>query len=207
MINAPFILLILNCEKYRYKSDIQRETWLKNFPIPYFHIIGNPELCHDYQFDHDNHLLYVKTKDDYLSLPHKIIMAMNAIHNTYDYLYIFKTDDNVDFTNKLYFTTLMNMLSIHREIHYGGHKVMCGDFYSTHYDFHNELPRDLFMKSTTYCSGKFYFLSREAISNLLLKMKDIKNTIIEDHSIGLYLDEMYKQNLIHIETDIHFVRF
>ena len=36
-----YILLIMNCEKYAWKADIQKDSWLKTIPssLPYFHIV------------------------------------------------------------------------------------------------------------------------------------------------------------------------
>ena len=104
-IVTPYILLILNCEKYRYKAEKQNQTWLKNIiqeyqNMVYFHIIGSKDKCaaasQEYVIDNENHILYTSTDDDYLSLPDKIITAMNAINETYEYEYIFKTDDDQD---------------------------------------------------------------------------------------------------------------
>ena len=39
-------------------------------------------------FDFNNSILYVKTNDDYVSLPKKVIAAYEAIHETYIYKYI-----------------------------------------------------------------------------------------------------------------------
>lgn len=30
LINQDYIMLIMNCNKYRYKAEIQKLTWLKN---------------------------------------------------------------------------------------------------------------------------------------------------------------------------------
>jgi hypothetical protein len=120
-VNKPFILLILNCEKYRHKAEKQKETWLKaireNKDIDYFHIIGSKEKCaattsKKHLFDNDNRILYTATNDDYLSLPDKIITAMNAINETYHYKYIFKTDDDQNVIQPSFFKTIMQILSI-----------------------------------------------------------------------------------------------
>jgi hypothetical protein len=119
-VNKPFILLILNCEKYRHKAEKQKETWLKaireNKDMDYFHIIGSKEKCaatsKKHLFDNDNRILYTATNDDYLSLPDKIITAMNAINETYHYKYIFKTDDDQNVIQPSFFKTIMQILSI-----------------------------------------------------------------------------------------------
>ena len=43
MESCDYILLILNCEKYKDKAENQKETWLKLLPqhIRYYHVIGN----------------------------------------------------------------------------------------------------------------------------------------------------------------------
>lgn len=230
-VNKPFILLILNCEKYRHKAEKQKETWLKaireNKDIDYFHIIGSKEKCaatksKKHLFDNDNRILYTATNDDYLSLPDKIITAMNAINETYHYKYIFKTDDDQNVIQPSFFKTIMQILSIASNgsadasgvkgaaplpYHYGGFKISVPDHYSTYYTVHNELPRKLFLKATEYCNGRFYLLSKEAVENLLKKKEDISKHIIEDHAIGLYLDSQYRQKCLGLKTGNYFKDF
>ena len=66
MIDQTFILLILNCKKYRSKAEIQKKYWLNNLNtnIRYFHIIGDEKKCgaNDYLFDNENNILYVNTQ-------------------------------------------------------------------------------------------------------------------------------------------------
>jgi hypothetical protein len=244
-VNKPFVLLILNCEKYRHKAEKQNETWLKvireNKDIDYFHIIGSKEKCattsKKHVFDNDNRILYTATNDDYLSLPDKIITAMNAINETYHYKYIFKTDDDQNLIQPSFFKTIMQILSIPSKgsadasgaspsgsadasgvkgaaplaaplpYHYGGFKISVPDHYSTYYTVHNELPRQLFLKATEYCNGRFYLLSKEAVENLLKKKDDISKHIIEDHAIGLYLDSQYRQKCLGLKTGNYFKDF
>ena len=97
-MKSDFVLLILNCYKYREKAIKQKDTWLKTLPenVVYFHLIGDKEKCKDkdYLFDHQESVLYVNTKDDYNSLPSKVVSGLLAIDETYEYKYIFKTDDD-----------------------------------------------------------------------------------------------------------------
>jgi hypothetical protein len=208
-ITTQYILLILNCEKYKYKAEKQKQTWLKTFEkdnnIIYFHIIGNKEKCagKDYILDNDNHILYTSTNDDYLSLPDKIITAMKAINETYDYEYIFKTDDDQDLIQPSFFKTIIPLLNPSK-YHYGGLHMRVPDHYSNYYRIHNELPKQLFLKGTTYCNGRFYLLSKEAIENLLKKKQEISKHIIEDHAIGLYLDNEYKQKCLLLNSSKYF---
>jgi hypothetical protein len=211
-ITTPYILLILNCEKYKYKAEKQKQTWLKHIQeyqnMVYFHIIGSKEKCADkeYILDNNNHILYTSTKDDYLSLPDKIITAMKAINETYDYEYIFKTDDDQDLIQPSFFKTIIRLLTPSK-YHYGGLNIIVPDHYSTYYTVHNELPKELFLKGTNYCNGRFYLLSKEAVENLLKKKEYISKHIIEDHAIGLYLDNEYKKKFLLLNSNNYFKDF
>jgi len=222
MIDQKYILLILNCYKYKYKADRQIETWLKkldsnnnnsnnsNNNIIYFHVIGDVEKCKknnddaDYFFDFHNRILYTKTKDDYLSLPHKVITALEAVNHTYNYDYVFKTDDDQEPVDDDFFNKMMTTLST-KNYNYGGRLLNVNDHYSTYYTVHSELPKKLLLRRTSYCSGRFYFLSKAAVVNLLAKKERIKEHVIEDHAIGYYMDDDLKKNALHFLSD-HFFR-
>lgn len=204
---SDFILLIFNCEKYRYKAQKQKETWLKDFTLmPYFHVIGNPELTNNYIFDFDENILYVKTLDDYNSLPKKVIAAFEAINSQYTYKYIFKTDDDQDLDNIQFLTTIQNLvLTNTNKIHYAGYIVNVETPYiSQYHTIHPELPPNLRILQTKYCSGRFYLLSELAIQQLISKKKLIGKEYLEDYAIGLHLDPILKKNIFHINTFKHF---
>ena len=57
---------------------------------------------------------------------------------------------------------------------------------------------------TKYCSGRFYFLSKNAVFNLISKRNNIEKEYLEDYAIGYYLDEIYKINLLNISTNQYF---
>ena len=215
MIDQKYILLILNCYKYKYKAEKQTETWLKKLDsnIIYFHVIGDVEKCKindnddnddaNYFFDFHNRILYTKTKDDYLSLPHKVITALEAINDTYNYDYVFKTDDDQELIDDGFFNKMITTLST-KNYNYGGRLLNVNDHYSTYYTVHSELPKKLLLRRTSYCSGRFYFLSKVAIINLLDKKEHIKEHIIEDHAIGYYMDDRLKNNALHFLSDRFF---
>jgi hypothetical protein len=206
-IDEDFILLILNCEKYKWKANLQKESWLENFNImPYFHVIGNPHLENDYKFDNLNNLLFVKTLDDYNSLPKKIISAYNAINQVYNYKYIFKTDDDQNMINNKFFSTIQNVLKYKiPRFHYGGKIVNVEKPYlSQYYKIHSELPEYLPVLQTKYCNGRFYFLSNEAVIDLLQKKANIEKEYLEDYAIGFNLDQKFKNNIFHINSDNYF---
>ena len=51
-----------------------------------------------------------------------------------------------------------------------------------------------------YCNGRFYFLSKKVIIDLITKKDDIKKQIIEDHGIGLYIDKEFKKTILNFDT-------
>ena len=211
MLDQDFILLVFNCNKYRYKAIQQKQTWLLDIPsnLIYFHVIGDPLLDKDYLFDFLENILYVKTDDDYISLPKKVIKAYNTIQETFFFKYIFKTDDDQHVEQTQFFQTLMNVLiKIQPKIHYGGKIVDVKiPYISEYYKLHPELPKDLKILPTQYCNGRFYFLSSEAILSLTnVKNKTlIEKEYLEDYAIGFHLASFLKDNIMNLTTDKFFV--
>lgn len=209
MIEQEVIMLIMNCKKYEWKADIQRNSWLKFVPsfIKYYHVIGNEDLEAEYKFVEEVNILYVKTPDDYNSLPNKVITAFKAINDTFRYKYIFKTDDDQNLINPNFFKVLYNLLNTKGPpIHYGGHVVEVNTPYlSEYYKIHPELPKELPIQVTEYCSGRFYFLSYKAIQSLLTKRETIIKEFLEDYAIGYNLHKFFKNNILKLNTDKAFV--
>jgi hypothetical protein len=211
-----YILLIFNCQRYRFKAQKQKDTWLPNIPanLKYFHVIGDPELTNNYQFLKDENILLVKVEDDYNSLPKKVIRAFEAIKEAYKFKYIFKTDDDQQVTNIKFFDTIMSLLNrkyddSEARLHYGGHIVNVKQTYqSQYYRIHAELPQDLLVQATKYCSGRFYFLSFDAIHFLLEEKKQqIETEFLEDYAVGYYLKDIFKINILPLDTNKYFVDF
>jgi len=206
-----YILLIMNCEKYREKALKQKETWLPQLPshIIYFHVIGDPTMKVPFLFDLIERVLYVNTEDDYNSLPKKVISAYDAVYKTYQFKYIFKTDDDQHLLNTQFFNILTNLLEdSNQRVHYGG-KIMdvnipylCG-----YHKIHPELPENLIIQATQYCNGRFYLLSHDSIMYLTTKKDKIQREYIEDYAIGYYLPPFLKRIILKINTDKHFVDF
>ena len=207
MIEQEYIMLIMNCKKYLKKAKFQKMTWLKNIPsyLRFYHVIGEPELDDDYKFDHENHILWIKVADDYNSLPKKVIRAYEAVTNTFDFKYLFKTDDDQILVNDKFFNILKGLTSSNSRIHYGGYIVdVKQNYLSQYYKIHPELPTYLPVFQTKYCSGRFYFLSKAAINNLLTRKNFIENEFLEDYAIGFNLAPYYKENMINLLTNKFF---
>jgi len=206
------LLLIMNCVKYEYKAAKQRETWLKGLQIPYYHVLGNPELEANYQFNDQERILWVKTPDDYNSLPKKVLSAYAAVQQSFPAIqYIFKTDDDQmlqsNNPNK-FFENINKMLERRMQtakIHYAGNIVDVPKAYlSQYYRIHPELPKELPVYVTKYCSGRFYILSMEAIAYLISKRDLIFQEYLEDYAMGMHLHNRYKNPMVHLDTDIFF---
>jgi len=192
----------MNCKKYVKKALFQKNTWLKSIPsyLKYYHVIGDETLDRDFVFDDVSQVLWVKTPDDYNSLPKKVIEAYNAVHATFDYKYIFKTDDDQILVNSNFFNTITKLITNKTPIsHYGGYIVDIPESHlSQYHKIHPELPKNLPLYATKYCSGRFYFLSNDATADLLTKTDLIKKEYFEDYAIGYNLHEKYKIDMLNI---------
>jgi hypothetical protein len=209
MIEQEFILLIMNCKKYQKKAAFQKMTWLPHIPVylRYYHVIGDPDLQDtEYKFDNDNNILWVKVEDDYNSLPKKVIAAYEAVYETFDFKYVFKTDDDQILVNPKFFDIVTGLITSKRpKTHYGGFIVdVPKPYLSEYHRIHPELPKQLPLYVTKYCSGRFYFLSKSAITNLLSKKERIGKEFLEDYAIGFNLDQIYKTDMIHLATNKFF---
>lgn len=206
MINHDYILLIMNCKKYLTKAEYQKNTWLLNLPsyIKFYHVIGDEELDCDFKFDDDRNLLLVKVADDYNSLPKKVIAAYNAVYETFNFKYIYKTDDDQILVKDKFFSILKGLTEQVPRIHYGGYIVITENHLSQYHRVHPELPPNLPILKTKYCNGRFYFLSNEAVENLVSKRFLIEKEYFEDYAIGLNLDPKFKINMLGMTTNRFF---
>jgi hypothetical protein len=208
MIHQEFIMLIMNCKKYVKKAVFQKMTWLKQIPsyLKYYHVIGDESLDADFKFDNETNTLYVKVADDYNSLPKKVIAAYDAVNKTFNYNYIFKTDDDQILVNNKYFDMITGLLKVKQpKSHYGGYIVDVKQPYLSEYHrIHPELPQRLPLYITKYCSGRFYFLSSEAIQDILSKKERVEREFLEDYAIGFNLSPIFKQDILLIATNKYF---
>jgi hypothetical protein len=205
MIKQEYIMLIMNCKKYAKKATFQKMTWLPHIPdyLRFYHVIGNPELDTKYTFDNEKNILWIKVEDDYNSLPKKVIRAYEAIYETFDFNYMFKTDDDQILVNDKFFDIIKGLTSSKiSKIHYGGYIINVKQNYLSQYHrIHPELPEYLPILQTKYCTGRFYFLSNQAINNLITKKESIEEEYLEDYAIGYYLDDVYKLNMMNLLTN------
>jgi glycosyltransferase involved in cell wall biosynthesis len=182
---------ILTCNRNTSRISIIRETWvneLKKHHIPYYFIIGNPEL-NSCKLEGDT--IFVPCPDDYESLPKKMFYFYNYIFENTNYDFVYKIDDdcflNVD---DLYFTYFWNF-------DYFGHTV-CTDEKDLNRAWHfgkctaKELNNKPYPREYTgpWCGGGFgYFLSRIALGKINTMGEFIKADMYEDKAIGDALRE------------------
>jgi hypothetical protein len=213
MIDQDYIMLIMNCKKYVKKAEIQKNTWLPRIPnyLSFYHVIGEPDLDTPYKFDNKNRILWIKVEDDYNSLPKKVIRAYAAINEVFNFKYLYKTDDdqilvNGNFLDVVRGITNNRITNNTKRIHYGGYIVdVKQNHLSQYHRIHPELPENLPIFKTKYCSGRFYFLSKEAVANVVSKKHFIEKEYFEDYAIGFNLDQYYKLNMINLDTNKCFI--
>lgn len=201
---CPYLLLILNCKKYEFKREYQRTTWLRDLPewLPYFHIVGDPTLTTSSELDRIKRILYVKTADDYNSLPTKTIHAFKAISEYFTFDYLFKTDDDQIMIQKtpLFFNILKGCIEKRRP-HYGGYVVnIQNEYISQYYKIHKELPHNVVIEKGKYCNGRFYILSKDAVDNLTDQITKFDSEYFEDYAVGKYLSLSLKEPIFEIDT-------
>ena len=179
------VLMILNCKKYAHKSQKQKDTWLKNISIPWFHIIGNPNLESDFEEDKLNKIIYVKCKDTYEALSDKTTLGIYAIFEIIPNVeYILKTDDDMEYCN---FSALKILLSNIHQYDYGGEVVILTKSEESQHHYpsvEDEYKFPVILESgNLYCGGPFYFLSRRAALKVI-ELKDKTKHIFEDYHVG-----------------------
>lgn len=207
MIEQEYIMLIMNCKKYLKKANFQKMTWLRKIPdyLQYYHVIGEPELDTKYKFDNENKILWVKVEDDYNSLPKKVIRAYEAVNETFNFKYLYKTDDDQILVNEKFLHVVKGITSHSKKIHYGGYIVdVKQNYLSQYHKIHPELPEYLPILQTKYCSGRFYFLSKQALENVISKKQLIEKEYLEDYAIGFNLDPYYKLTITNLATNNFF---
>jgi len=209
MIEQEFIMLIMNCKKYAKKATFQKMTWLPTIPsyLKYYHVIGDETLETEFKFDDENCILWLKVADDYNSLPKKVIKAYEVIYDTFQFKYMFKTDDDQILVKPDFFDILKSLITtIVPPPHYGGYIVdVKKPHLSQYHRIHPELPKNLPLYITKYCSGRFYFLSNSAVLSLIEKRDYIMKEYFEDYAIGFYLDSRFKVNMLSLATNKYFM--
>ena len=183
------IFLVLNCKKNNYRRE--QQTWLKKLPenFKYFHVQGDPSLNTLYRVQ--NNLITVKCDDGYLCLPQKVLMGMKIINRHFDYDYIFKTDDDINWKN----IGTLNLISKYLEKNpydYGGAGFVNMENTTLCYCqwYHDISFPPIYLEPARYFGGNFYFISKNIIKKL--QHLNFNNKIIEDHAFGYHIGKITK---------------
>ena len=205
-----YILMVASCKKYLKERRIgQIEQFLKNPKIMqgirYFHLEGDsnkfiktPEL--KYIIDEKNNIIYTNTKDDYLSLPHKIICGMKAIYENYNFKYIFKTDDDQRLLIDNIFYILDKQLKEKKPDYFG--KIMNFAKREERWELHKDenYPKGYYVgDGLPMGNGRFYGLSYRNVKDLVRnKYDEIKKEMVEDCAIAKYQKIEYRTNNMYV---------
>jgi hypothetical protein len=176
--------MILNCKKYAGKRHIQRSTWLPNIRIRWFHVIGDPTISSEYEYNESENIMYVQCNDTYEALPKKTYLAILAVKNLFpDVEYILKTDDDM----KCEIRAFEAMLEAVVGYDYGGEIVNVDNDHESKYHYPNVSPeyqKPSMMFKTQYCPGRFYFLSRNTTRSLIAQKEFFAEQMYEDYAVG-----------------------
>lgn len=181
-----FALIILNCSKFEHKRQHQRNTWLRDFPLPiWYHVRGNPDQEEEYIFDLSEHLLTVNVPDDYLSLPKKTFSALKAIRAYYpDITHILKSDDDM----LCHTSRLQKLLGTFSQFDYGGFfvEIIRDSMTNYHRRYIPDAKLEVMLKAL-YSNGRFYFISVKGIDHILTQKKIFWTYAMEDNVVGAAL--------------------
>jgi hypothetical protein len=212
---ATTVLIIVNCVRYAHKAERQRRTWIPasglhapNCPIWYYHVTGDPSLESAF-VRRAPHQLVVRAPDTYAGLPQKMRAAFAAVRALHPRMtLLFKTDDDQCSVVPGFLTKMHYALQQWRErgTHYGGYIIRVPKaHFSTLWRDHPEMPRNLLILPIQYCSGRFYFLSVDAIDALLALQPDpFPQEMIEDYAVGKHLPAEFTANMVSIPTERYF---
>lgn len=202
-----YALIILNCERYADKRQKQCDGWLADpaFPIPlWFHVIGDPTLAVEFALDESAHLLQVQCKDDYMSLPKKTYLAIQAIRTQFPEVQtILKTDDDMNCLP----TGLHTILGLVSQYDYGGyiidHRGGMSDYHFQYVVDPEERQRKI-VRRCRYANGRFYFLSRRAADHLLSQRPLFWDSTFEDNTVGFAVATLagLKMHRLHVDHQV-----
>lgn len=215
-LKDDYVLVILSCKKYRKeRREAQIPQFLTNQKVmngmPYYHVEGNQQLFtfkkhknKQYVINEKERVIYTNTKDDYLSLAHKTIMAFKAVVENFNFKYILKTDDDQRLIAPNFFNELHGHL-IKKNPDYIGRiflmsekieeyqpRVHKEDGFPTGYKVGDGLP---------FTNGRFYALSHRNVKDLVENKFDlIKEELSEDWAMAKYQNIDYRKNTLCFET-------
>ncbi len=194
------IFLILSCKKYSKRQQAVTNTWKNklNKLFKSFFIVGDLTIENEYQFDYINDIIYVKCRDEYDFLPHKVKLGIKAI-STLNPDWIIKIDDDMVLDCEKF----QNWLTHHyNKDDYIGRLQNGSEGWENYAPERYVLEKNknpYFRKRALYCAGPCYYLSKKAYQCLIDNM-DPEYCKLEDVNVGTTL---YYNNIIAKESNIY----
>ncbi|MGD1808138.1 tetratricopeptide repeat protein [Dapis sp. BLCC M126] len=167
--NSKIAIMIISCKKNLDKIKILREKLYQKINLPYFFVIGEPELSSDWQNEGD--ILYVKSPDNYESLPLKVFQVFQYFHCCFDFQGVLKLDDDTWIKDMPRFLELIDWLSTESAQDYMGNTIGYSIGRSWHFNkceskSVDKTPYDLPFLARWCDGGSGYFLSRKSLKIL-----------------------------------------
>ena len=167
--NSKIAIMIISCKKNLDKIKILREKLYQKINLPYCFVIGEPELSSDWQNKGD--ILYVKSPDNYESLPLKVFQAFQFFHCCFDFQGVLKLDDDTWIKDMPRFLELIDWLSTESTQDYMGNTIGYSIGRSWHFSkceskSIDQTPYDLPFLARWCDGGSGYFLSRKSLEIL-----------------------------------------
>ncbi|NEQ37510.1 MAG: tetratricopeptide repeat protein [Okeania sp. SIO3I5] len=167
--NSKIAIMIISCKKNLDKIKVLREKLYQKTNLPYCFVIGEPELSSDWQNEGD--ILYVKSPDNYESLPLKVFQAFQYFHCCFDFQGVLKLDDDTWIKDMPRFLELIDWLSTESTQDYMGNTIGYSIGRSWHFNkceskSIDKTPYDLPFVARWCDGGSGYFLSRKSLEIL-----------------------------------------
>jgi hypothetical protein len=179
------LIAILACEKYEYRADSVRESWLPLVPEDYrvVFVYGRPGEAAELQGDR----LYLDCPEAYEMLPRKVHALLEYALSHFEFDYLFKTDDDT----YIDFQRFIN-LDLHSADYVGQFHVMPDPVPEAgktwHYGKCNDKAYEVPYERPfvcAYATGGGYFLSRRAVEIAAGRTAGTKHEhLYEDVMIG-----------------------
>ncbi|MDJ0553842.1 MAG: tetratricopeptide repeat protein [Microcoleaceae cyanobacterium MO_207.B10] len=188
--NRKIVILIISCKKNLDKIQILREKLYQKINLPYCFVVGEPELTSEWQNQGD--ILYVKSPDNYESLPLKIFQALKCLHCCFDFQGVLKLDDDTWIQDIPRFLELIDWLETESTHDYLGNIRGYSIGRSWHFSkcestSIDKTPYDLPFVARWCDGGSGYFLSAKSLQVLF------ENTIKYP---GYFRGELYEDVLV-----------
>ncbi len=188
--NRKIAILIISCKKNLDKIKILREKLYQKINLSYCFVIGEPELSYEWQNEGD--ILYVKSPDNYESLPLKVFQAFKCLYCCFNFQGVLKLDDDTWIKDIPRFLELIDWLSTESTQDYMGNTIGYSIGRSWHFSkceskSVDKTPYDLPFVARWCDGGSGYFLSRKSLEVLFEYMMKYP---------GCFRGELYEDVLV-----------